>query len=202
MTLPPHRAKRGAAALALALLWPAQRLSAGDSDLDRVMGLLAQRPHGRASFVETQYLKILDRPVQSAGELIYDAPDHLEKRVIRPRAESLIAEHGVLTVQRGLRRTTLSAQSAPQLLPFIEGVRATLAGDRAALERIFSLQFAGSLDQWVLQLAPRDAKIASLVERIRIEGAQDAMRSVEILQRDGDRSVMIITPAPPPALAP
>jgi hypothetical protein len=57
--------------------------------LDTVMALLAMRQHGRVEFVEQQFLAILDHPVESSGELRYDAPDHLEKRTLLPRPETL-----------------------------------------------------------------------------------------------------------------
>src|SRR5258707_15342806 len=70
------------------------------SDLDAVMGLLAMRQHGRVEFVEQQFLAILDHPLESSGELRYDAPDHLEKRTLLPRRETLGLAGGVLTIER------------------------------------------------------------------------------------------------------
>ena len=60
--------------------------AAAGGDLDTVMSLLAQRRHGRVEFVEQKFLAILDHPVESSGELLYDAPDRLEKRTLMPRA--------------------------------------------------------------------------------------------------------------------
>jgi hypothetical protein len=51
--------------------------AAAPSDLDAVMGLLAMRQHGRVEFIEQHFLAILDHPLESSGELRYDAPDHL-----------------------------------------------------------------------------------------------------------------------------
>jgi len=67
------------------------------NDLDAVMGLLAMRRHGRVEFIEQQFLAVLDHPIESSGELRYDAPDHLEKRTLLPRSESLVLAGGVLT---------------------------------------------------------------------------------------------------------
>ncbi len=47
---------------------------------------------GGWSFVEQHFLALLKRPVESSGELIYDAPDRLEKRTIEPRPETLVLE--------------------------------------------------------------------------------------------------------------
>lgn len=163
-------------------------------DYPQLLELLAQRRHGHVSFTETQYLAILDRPLHSSGELLYDAPDRLEKRTVKPRAETLTLEHGVLTAHRGHRTYVMALRDYPLLAPFIESIRATLAGDRAALERLFRVEFAGSLARWTLLLTPIDATLGRAVRDIRIEGERDAIHTVEIHQRDGDRSLLSIGP--------
>ena len=167
--------------------------AAGGTDaLDEVMHSLAQRRHGQVSFVEQQFLSMLKRPVESYGELIYEAPNHLEKRTIEPRPETLVVDGEVVTVQRGRRSHMLDLRAYPQILPFIESIRATLAGDRAALERLFRLQFTGSELRWTLVLTPLDAQLAKTVAEIRIDGARDELSRVEIRQSDGDRSLMTL----------
>jgi outer membrane lipoprotein-sorting protein len=170
---------------------PGAAAGGGDA-LDEVMHSLAQRRHGQVSFVEQQFLSMLKRPVESYGELIYDAPDRLEKRTIEPRPETLVVEGEVVTVQRGRRSHTLELKAYPQVLPFIESIRATLAGDRAALEKLFRLEFTGGEMRWTLVLTPLDAQLAKTVAEIRIDGSRDELLKVEIRQSDGDRSLMTL----------
>ena len=162
--------------------------------LDQLMALLAQRQHGHVSFTEQHFLAVLDRPVESSGELLYDAPDRLEKRTLKPKPEDLVLQKGVITAQRGRRTYTLNLSDYPQIVPLIDSIRATLAGDRASLEHLFKVTFDGSLDQWTLVLAPSDPAVAKSVRQIRMEGARDAIRTVEIQQADGDRSLLTIGP--------
>jgi hypothetical protein len=168
--------------------------AASSQDLDRLMGLLAQRQHGHVSFTEEHFLAVLDRPVQSSGELLYDAPDRLEKRTLKPKPETLVLQHGEITAQRGRRTYTLSLNDYPQVVPLIDSIRATLAGDRASLEQLFKVSFDGTLEQWTLLLLPADPTVAKTVKQIRIEGARDNIHTVEIQQADGDRSVLTIGP--------
>lgn len=178
----------------LVLAWVTNGYAAGLSDLDRVMDLLAQRKHGHVTFVEEHFISMLDRPLESSGELLYQAPDRLEKRTLEPKPESLILEHDVLTVRRGRRTYVLDMRNYPQIVPLIDSIRATLAGDRAALERIFKVGFEGALDRWTLSLTPLDARVARSVKQIRIEGARDSVHTVEIQQADGDHSLLTIGP--------
>jgi hypothetical protein len=163
-------------------------------DLDRLMTLLAQRQHGHVSFVEEHFLAVLDRPVESSGELLYDAPDRLEKRTLKPKPETVILEHGVITAHRGHRTYVLNLSDYPQIVPLIDSIRATLAGDRASLEHFFKVTLDGSLEHWTLLLLPSDPSVGKSVKQIRIEGAQDAIHTVEIQQADGDRSLLTIGP--------
>jgi hypothetical protein len=181
-------------AWALALL-VSVRSGAADNDLDRLMALLAERTHGHVSYIEQDHLAALDAPLESSGELIYERPDRLEKRTLVPRAASLILEKGILTIQSGRRKRVLALRDYPQIAPFIESIRATLAGDRAALEQVFHVNFEGSLAHWTMTLAPLDTKLKSVVQQIRIEGDRDELHTVNILQADGDHSIMTIGPA-------
>jgi hypothetical protein len=162
------------------------------ADLDDLMKLLAQRQHGHVTFVEEHFLAVLDRPVESSGELLYDAPDRLEKRILKPKPETLVLEHDVITAHRGKRTFVLNLGDYPQIVPLIDSIRATLAGDRASLERFFKVSLDGTLDHWTLLLLPSDATVARTVRQIRIEGTRDDIHTVEIQQADNDRSLMTI----------
>jgi hypothetical protein len=167
-------------------------LCAAGSDFDAVMGLLAKRQHGRVEFVEQQFLAILDHPLESSGELRYDAPDHLEKRTLLPRRETLVLAGGALTIERGAHRHVLDMHRYPQIQPFVESIRATLAGDRSALERVFHVEFTGSVERWNLILVPLDPQLAKNVAQVQIDGARDQLLKIEIRQADGDRSLMTL----------
>jgi Outer membrane lipoprotein carrier protein LolA-like len=171
---------------------------AANDDLDELMRLLAARQHGRVEFVEQHFLSVLKRPVESSGELFYDAPDRLEKRTLEPRRESLLLAGDVLTIQRGSRTRVLDLKAYPAVLPFIESIRATLAGDLGALAQAFTVEYAGDLNRWALTLVPRDGRAAKTVSQVRIEGSRDSLLRVEILEAGGDRSLMTLRNRPAP----
>ncbi len=161
-------------------------------DLQQLMDSLAQNKSGRATFVETKYIAMLDQPVESSGELLYTASDRLEKRTLKPRPESMRVNGDELWIERGRQKHRLQLQAYPELAAFIDSIRGTLAGDRKALERNFRLSLDGSAERWTLQLVPLDEKMLALIRRIRISGARDQVNGIEIAQSDGDRSVMTI----------
>jgi outer membrane lipoprotein-sorting protein len=185
-----HRTLAAIAAAFALLAWSGPAFAAWD--LQQLMDSLAQNKSGRATFVETKRIAMLDRPIESSGELLYTAPDRLEKRTLKPKPESMIVQGGELLIERGGRNYRVQLDAQPQLAAFIDSIRGTLAGDRQALERSYRLSLEGTQQDWVLQLVPADARMQAVIKRIRIAGAQDQVKSVEISQADGDSSLMVI----------
>lgn len=175
--------------LVLAALSPAA-LAAWD--LQQLMDSLAQTKSGRATFVEKKSIALLDKPVESSGELLYTAPDRLEKRTLKPKPESMVVNGGELVIERGKQKYQLRLQAYPELAAFIDSIRGTLAGDRSALERNYRLSLEGTAERWTLQLQPVDPKMQAVIQRIRITGVRDQLRNIDIAQADGDSSTMTI----------
>ncbi|OZA30005.1 MAG: acyltransferase [Hydrogenophilales bacterium 17-61-9] len=179
------------AGLAL-MLSPA--VQAAPLGIAQLMASLAKNPQGAASFTETKTISILEQPVESSGELLFVAPARLEKRTLKPRPETMVLDGDTLTLERGRRKHVLQLRDYPEVAGMIESIRATLAGDRKALERVYHLALNGDTERWTLVLTPLDAKVGKVIARIRMAGARDAVRSVDILQADGDSSLMTINP--------
>ncbi|WP_321788412.1 outer membrane lipoprotein carrier protein LolA [Burkholderia pyrrocinia] len=194
-----HRVARVLAATvaAIVLAAPAQAADAGSAwNLDRLMSTLAQHKSGRATFTETKYLSIATQPVESSGELVFVAPDHLEKHTLSPKPEHLVVDGDMLTVERNNRKYTLALARYPELGAFIDSIRATLAGNRFALEQVYKVALAGRGDDWTLTLTPLDSRMLKVVSTITLDGTRDMLRSVAIRQADGDHSVMRLQPVP------
>jgi hypothetical protein len=167
---------------------------AADWDVAALLQMLRAHPPGRAHFVETKEISVLDRPLESSGELVFTPPDRLEKHVTSPGDERMVADRERLTLERGGRKQELALADYPQVAVLVESIRGTLAGDRVALERLYRLDLWGDAQGWRLTLTPRDAALAKLVTRVTIEGSQASVQRVTVEQADGDRSLMRIIP--------
>lgn len=180
------------------LLAVSQVAAAAPFTVSQLLASLAKHPQGAATFTEKKYLAMLDQPVESSGELLFIAPARLEKRTLKPSSESMVLDSGTLTLERGRRKRVMQLKDYPEVAGMIESIRATLAGDRQALERVYQMTVAGDPERWTLVLIPLDPKVAAMIARITMEGVREEVRSVEILQADGDRSVMQIQKAATP----
>ncbi len=169
---------------------------AADWDVRTLFERLAMERPARAAFQERKFLSLLDKPVDSSGELEFTPPDRLEKRTTAPKPEAVVVDREHVTLERAGKRHTLRLRENPAVAVLVESIRGTLAGDLASLTRTYSLALDGNPAKWRLVLRPLDPSLATLVERIEIGGSQAQVRAVEIFQADGDRSVMTISPLP------
>lgn len=174
------------------LLLAAPSALAAEWGITQLMQDLAQRGAERGLFVERKFIAILDKPLESSGELRYVPPDRLEKRTLKPKPELLVLDRDRLSVERGNQTHSLRLSEYPEIAAFVESLRGTLAGDRTALERVYRLELHGERERWTLVMFPSDTRLAAMVLRIDVTGTRDRVRSIETLQADGDRSVMTV----------
>lgn len=179
-------------ALSLCVLSTQAAEQKAEWNIEKLMQLLAKTQTARANFTESKSIAMLDAPVESSGELFYKAPDYFEKRTLKPKPESMVLDGNTVMMERGTKKRSLQLQNYPEIAAFTESIRGTLAGDRQALERAYELTMQGNRQDWELVLTPIDSKMKTIVEHIRISGAEDVLRTIEISQADGDSSLMTI----------
>jgi hypothetical protein len=193
------RTLAAAVLVALVLLGLAPRRAAADAwTVERLMAGLREVATSRAHFVERKYLRVLNQPLKTSGTLAYVAPDKLEKVTLEPKHERLAVEGDQMTMEPGPdgRSRILALHEHPEILAFLESIRATLAGDLATLSRFYAARVEGDEADWRLLLEPKDAKMRELVKWIRIAGSKRSIYTIDTEEADGDRSEMIIIEDP------
>ncbi len=162
---------------------------------EQLMQNLSQVKSARGRFVERKTLAILNAPLDSSGTLVYTAPGRLEKYTLLPKPETLVLDQDKLSIEYKDRnqRRTLVLQDYPVIWAFVESIRSTLAGDLQSLNRFYRASLEGSEDQWRLSLRPAEPKMQTMVKEIHLSGRGTRVRTIEIIEAEGDRSVMTIT---------
>lgn len=178
------------AALALAFSTSSR---AADIDMPRLMSLLASGKHIKAEFAERKFLKILDAPVESSGELVFRAPSRLEKRTKLPRPETLIIDGDSVSIERGSFKRTLPLDEFADMASMVRSLTATFRGDQGSLEQFFKWKLSGPADSWHLVLTPKHSKLFMTLREIRLSGNQGYVHTVETTLTDGDRSLMTLS---------
>lgn len=157
--------------------------------VEQLFALMAGQQRLNTTFTEQKFIKGLEAPVESSGELLFEAPSRMVKRTLAPKTETLMLDGGQATVERGRQQRTVALEDHPEIAVHVEGLRACLAGDLATLVRIYRVSLAGTAAQWKMTLVPRDAQAATQVQAITLSGEQADIRSVQVLLSDGDSSL-------------
>ena len=161
-------------------------------DFARLMAQLAQVQATQARYSEVRRVAMLQKPLQLSGTLLYERPALIEKRQILPFSEVIRVEGDWLTVEREGKTRRVALLNEPLVAALVESLRATLAGDGAELERLYSASVSGTRQRWTLALTPRDLEVAGVVKGIGIAGSGSRIVRLEILEPGGDGSVMTI----------
>jgi len=161
-------------------------------DFGKLMAQLAQVQTSRARYSEVRRVAVLQKPLHLSGTLLYARPARLEKRQTLPFEEVMSVDGDWLTVEREGKTRRIALLNEPLVAALVETLRATLAGDGAELERLYSVRVGGTRQRWTLALTPRELEVAGVVKSISIAGSGSRIVRLEILEPGGDGSVMTI----------
>ena len=160
-------------------------------DLSALMRQMAAVRSASANFTERKTLHVLNAPLIASGTLSYRAPDYLRKHTASPMPEDFILAHGVAAITGPDGQShSFTLGAAPQIGGLVDGIRATLAGDTAALQRVYSVRLSGGPAGWQLTLRPRDAAAARFIAWIVIRGSHDRIDAIDTASGNGDHSEM------------
>jgi outer membrane lipoprotein-sorting protein len=180
------------ACLSLAMLClPA---GAAELSLELLMQTLGTVKAGEARFTERREVPEMNQIFESSGRLSFSAPDVFVRETLKPSPQMLAVKGNMVTMSQGGRSRTMMLDATPEAQVIVEAIRGTLTGNRELLERHFTARTSGSLDRWTLELVPREARLRGQVANVKVRGRQADVSEMEVLQADGDRSLMRIEP--------
>jgi outer membrane lipoprotein-sorting protein len=166
---------------------------ANDIDMPTLMRLFAASKSVKAEFAERKFVKILDAPVESNGELLFKAPDRLEKRTLLPRPETLVIEGSKVSIERGTFKRTMSLDDFADMASLVRSLTATFRGDQVSIEQYFNWKLSGPINKWQLVLKPKSSKLFITLREVRLAGDNSYVHTVETTLTDGDRSLMTLS---------
>ncbi|MFK7962664.1 MAG: LolA-related protein [Burkholderiaceae bacterium] len=146
----------------------------------------------RSSFYEIRRLSEIDLPLESRGELHYDPPATLRKITTEPIAEQLELNESSLSVTIGGTTRELPLDAVPAAGALAAALRGLLAGRLSDVQEHFSISLSPDTADWQMTLSPRNQAVSSVLQRIEVRGETRNIRQIEILQTNGDESVMQI----------
>jgi outer membrane lipoprotein-sorting protein len=179
------------AVLAAACLALAAAALAGGIDAKELMALLAGVETATARFVETRHSALLRKPLVSSGTLSYQRPNRIVRHTEMPQEERIVLDKGRLTIENRTlgSATAASLSKTPGVSALVESIRATRAGDLAALERYYEVRVSGARAKWRIDLVPRAPGLAQYVDSVAVSGNGARIARIEVREASGDRTV-------------
>lgn len=147
-----------------------------------------QRPLPASTpFSELRGSRLLKAPLRISG--YYRRPDArtMVRDVSVPYQETTTIRDGEASVVRNGQATRRFALSrAPELAALQASFGALLSGDRAQLERYYTIAGSGQTGRWQLVLTPKDAALAAKTRGIVLYGRGAELRCIETRLATGE----------------
>lgn len=162
-------------------------------EADALIARLARPAPANIEFTEVRFSTLLRTPLIVSGQLGYDGPASLDRRVRTPyREDTAIRGESVQVERAGEPARSFALRRAPELRGLLNSFTALLAGDAAAIRRSFDVSVTGEEIGWTLELTPKDARAKRRLEHIIVHGANDEPHCFSMLNPDGGASVMLL----------
>lgn len=162
-------------------------------DTQALIRRLAKPAPASIEFAEIRFSPLLQQPVIVAGELGYNGPAVLDRHVTRPyREDTEIRGESVKVSREGEPVRSFALKRAPDLQGLLTAFTALLAGNRADIEKSFTINSSGDAESWQLVLTPIDARARRRVKQIEINGHDGTPRCFAIVNANEGASVMLL----------
>jgi hypothetical protein len=181
--------KSRVAVVALALAARAASAMPPSLTLTELLSRMASTRGVVAEFHEQKEIALLDRPLESTGTIYFAPPDRFTRVTRSPAATRLVLAGARMRFEDATGANAIDLAANPVARQFAENMVALWSGDRARLEKLYTLRFHSEQAHWELVLVPRDRALARFVERLAMRGDGAEMRELELVESDGDRTL-------------
>jgi len=159
-------------------------------DLATLLARFAKSPGIFARFREEKHIAMLQAPLVNEGTIHFAPPGRLARHTTRPIASSLLIADNHVQFSDGTTGDSVDLGTNPVARAFVESFVMLLAGDRAGLERYFSLRFSpgggGHGNGWRLSLTPRTSPMNKVIKEMSLAGEGLVVRNLEVRESNGD----------------
>jgi hypothetical protein len=163
-----------------------------------------------SGFEEEKTLCLFREPLRSRGRIYFQPPSTLLRRIETPRPSEVLVTQDEVRIREDGRERVVDLRSRAEARPLVESILWLFAGDREALERVYSIEYevgsgngsdeesdSGGAQSWELRLRPRSAPLDRLIRELRVSGRGRRTEAFEFIETSGDRTrTRLIDPDP------
>lgn len=155
--------------IALVLLCTAA-VYAKEVTIDDVCASLTSHPVTTGSFVQEKKSAAIKRPLKSYGTYIF-TKDGIVWNTTKPfKSSMVITPTSIVQTQADGTQSVIDNSTSQIFGTIVEMFSALFGGNRAALEKHFTIKTVNTAEGWSLILTPKDATIASVMNQFTLSG--------------------------------
>jgi hypothetical protein len=182
---------RGLALCALLLAVVPRAAFAGDASLtlETLMQRMAATSGVRAEFRETRQIALLEAPLVSEGTLWFVPPGRMARWTRKPTLAAFVIDGPRLAYRDAAGGDVVDLSANRIARTVVENFMSLFNGDVTALRERYHVDFHAEGARWRLELVPRDSRVASVVQRVKLRGDGPALHEMIVEEEGGDRTV-------------
>jgi len=156
-------------------------------DVDALLGGLAKAPGLYARFREVKHITLLQQPLVSEGSIYFAPPARFARHTEKPIKSTLVVDGNQLAFGDADGHESMNLGANPVAKLFADSFVMLLSGNRAGLEKMFSMQLTpGTANDWRLVLTPRVAPMDKMIKKLELRGRGLAVDELDVHETSGD----------------
>lgn len=167
--------------------------------LEQLLARFAGMSGLSAKFREEKRMALLAAPLVNEGTLYFAPKGKLARHITAPAPATVLIDEGSLRFADAGGSETLSLNNNPVLRLFVDSFVKIFAGDRVALERMYTMELVGlpagadGVARWSLRLKPRVAPMTQIIDRLELVGHDVALETMRVVEVGGDETITIFS---------
>lgn len=140
----------------------------------------------RSDFKQRKSIKVLKRPLLSAGNFIFSQQMGLYWNIGAPINSSYVLTPSyMIERQKGFQPKVITPSEQPALFGLTEIFEAIFVGDLVRLSQDFKIHFLGTHKDWTIGLIPQRGVLKKMFKRVLLKGS-NTVREVKLFEGNGD----------------
>jgi hypothetical protein len=155
-----------------------------------VLSALAKQKNRHFHFVQEKKLAMLDKPLITEGELLLDEQQTVTWDIKKPFAlRYVLTTTSIREIDAQGERTLQTGQN-PLAAALTQAMTATFSGQWKEDSTLATITATGNKQQWQLHITPRASELQTLIQTMTVDGTQQTINTVTIVESNGDRAVI------------
>ncbi|HUR27672.1 MAG TPA: outer membrane lipoprotein carrier protein LolA, partial [Planctomycetota bacterium] len=156
--------------------------------------LLREAKCVRAEFAEEKKIKVLKRPLRSAGQIVFSAKHGLYRALKEPFVqELLVTPKGLAERDEAGKIQKIEVGQQPLAKGFIDAFLLVFSGDDKALAADFELSFEGTEDAWTMGFVPKKKPLDKFIAHMVVTGKRGVFDTLQVGEVNGDKTTTKFT---------